>query len=207
VTSHAAAERAALLDLLAEVGPAAPTLIPPWTTHDLAAHLVVRERRPYAVPGMFLSPLQPLTAAVERRMRRTPYEDLLARLRSGPPALSAGGLSRGASDLHELFVHHEDVRRVRSAGPRSLGPDLKDALWSRVRALGPGLTARAGLGLTAERPDGTRARLRPGRDGVVVRGTPGEVLLWVFGRRDVAEVELLGPPEAVERARSCPLGW
>lgn len=207
MTSHAAAERAALLDLLADAGPAGPTLIPPWTTHDLAAHLVVRETRPYAVPGMFLSPLQPLTAAVERRVRRTPYEDLLARLRSGPPTLSAGALSRGASDLHEFFVHHEDVRRVGFPGPRALSPALEDALWSRVRALGPGLTARAGLGITAERPDGTRARLRPGRDGVVVRGTPGEVLMWVFGRRDVAEVELLGDPSAVERARTCPLGW
>ncbi|MCW2608081.1 MAG: hypothetical protein JWO60_2774, partial [Frankiales bacterium] len=44
--SVAAAERAALLDLLAASGPDAPTLCPGWTTHDLAAHLVVRERQP-----------------------------------------------------------------------------------------------------------------------------------------------------------------
>lgn len=207
MTSHAAAERAALLDLLAAAGPDAPTLLAPWTTHDLAAHLVVRERRPYAVPGMFLSPLQPATAVVERRMRRVPYEDLLARLRSGPPVWSPAALSRGATDLHEFFVHHEDVRRVRAPGPRALSAPLEDALWSRVRVLGPGLAARAGLGVTAEAPDGRRARLRPGRDGVVVRGTPGELLMWVFGRRDVAEVELLGDPDVVARARTARLGW
>jgi uncharacterized protein (TIGR03085 family) len=50
--SLARPERAALLDLLTGVGPDAPTLCEGWTTHDLAAHLVVRERRPHAVPGL-----------------------------------------------------------------------------------------------------------------------------------------------------------
>jgi len=39
-----AAERAQLCDLFDELGPQAPTLLAPWTTHDLAAHLVLRER-------------------------------------------------------------------------------------------------------------------------------------------------------------------
>jgi uncharacterized protein (TIGR03083 family) len=41
----ARAERAALCDLFDEVGPDAPTLCAGWTTRDLAAHLVIRERR------------------------------------------------------------------------------------------------------------------------------------------------------------------
>ena len=36
----------ALCDLFEEVGPDAPTLCGDWTTRDLAAHLVMRERRP-----------------------------------------------------------------------------------------------------------------------------------------------------------------
>ncbi len=46
--SVARAERAALADLMLEVGPDSPTLCGDWTTRDLAAHLVLRERRPEA---------------------------------------------------------------------------------------------------------------------------------------------------------------
>src|SRR5690349_9248627 len=35
-----AVERERLCDLMIELGPEAPTLLEPWTTHDLAAHLV-----------------------------------------------------------------------------------------------------------------------------------------------------------------------
>jgi hypothetical protein len=36
-------EREDLCDLMHELGSDAPTLLGPWTTHDLAAHLVLRE--------------------------------------------------------------------------------------------------------------------------------------------------------------------
>jgi hypothetical protein len=39
-----AAERAQLSDLLDELGPEAPTVLAPWTTRDIAAHLVLRDR-------------------------------------------------------------------------------------------------------------------------------------------------------------------
>ncbi|MGD0448569.1 MAG: maleylpyruvate isomerase family mycothiol-dependent enzyme [Candidatus Dormibacteria bacterium] len=41
-----AQERRELCDLLIQVGPDAPTLCEGWTTSDLAAHLVLRERFP-----------------------------------------------------------------------------------------------------------------------------------------------------------------
>ena len=43
VSSRQTVEYARLCDLLDEHGPKAPTLLDPWTTLDLAAHLVVRE--------------------------------------------------------------------------------------------------------------------------------------------------------------------
>jgi uncharacterized protein (TIGR03085 family) len=49
-----AAERTQLADLLGELGPRTPTLLAPWTTRDLAAHLVLRERDPLAGPGLVL---------------------------------------------------------------------------------------------------------------------------------------------------------
>nr|BFE88977.1 hypothetical protein GCM10020093_115780 [Planobispora longispora] len=54
--TYARAERAALSDLFARLGPDAPTLCEGWTTFDLAAHLVLRERRLDAAPGIALSP-------------------------------------------------------------------------------------------------------------------------------------------------------
>src|SRR5438067_1422161 len=53
-SSFDAAERARLADLLDELGPDALTLLPPWTTRDIAAHLVLRERDPLAGPGLVL---------------------------------------------------------------------------------------------------------------------------------------------------------
>ena len=53
-TTLARAERHALCDLLIEVGPDAPTLCEGWSTFDLAAHLVVRERRPDRGPGLVI---------------------------------------------------------------------------------------------------------------------------------------------------------
>ena len=49
-----AVERARLSDLLDDLGPEAPTLLVPWTTYDLAAHLVQREHDHLAGPGLVL---------------------------------------------------------------------------------------------------------------------------------------------------------
>jgi hypothetical protein len=39
-----------------------------------------------------------------------------------------------------------------------------------------------------------------------VRGLPGELLLFLFGRRDAAGVEITGSAEAVEAAQRTPFG-
>src|SRR5688500_6973155 len=90
-----ARERAQLADLLDELGPDAPTCCAGWTTAHLAAHLVVRERRPDALAGYGLEEAGvggPLTAWSHRREDRlrssTPYAEVVARLRSGPPRWS-----------------------------------------------------------------------------------------------------------------------
>ena len=51
-------ERLELCNLLDELGPSVPTLVGVWTAHDLAAHIVLRERHPVAglclvLPGPF----------------------------------------------------------------------------------------------------------------------------------------------------------
>src|SRR3712207_9294235 len=69
----AARERAALADLLDELGPDAPTRCAGWTTAHLAAHLVTRDRRPDTTPGFALeaTPVgRPLAAWSHREIGR-----------------------------------------------------------------------------------------------------------------------------------------
>ena len=49
-----ALERKQLVDLFDELGPDSPTLLDPWTTRDLAAHLMLREHDYLAAPGLVL---------------------------------------------------------------------------------------------------------------------------------------------------------
>jgi len=52
--SVARRERAALVETLLGAGPDAPTLCEGWRTRDLAAHLVIREHRLDAAPGILI---------------------------------------------------------------------------------------------------------------------------------------------------------
>ena len=76
--SIAQRERSALIEIMRAVGPDAPTLCEGWTTRDLAAHLVVRERRPDALPGLMFAPLASHTARLQEQLAAsTTYEDLV----------------------------------------------------------------------------------------------------------------------------------
>ncbi len=204
MSTLAAAERAALLDLMTDAGPDSPTLCAGWTTYDMAAHLVVRERRPQAVPGLVVGALHPVTARLEERARTTSYDELLGLLRAGAPLWSP---VRWVDDLHEFYVHHEDVRRPLDPGPRRDGAELDDALWKRLRVLGPLFAVRArGLGIVLADPAGRTMRVRRGPQEAVLRGTPRELFLWIFGRRGAADVAVEGSPDVVERVRTAPIG-
>src|SRR3989442_14077388 len=78
-------ERETLCDLLAEVGPDAPTLCEGWRTRDLAAHLILRERRADAAPGILLKPLAGYTRRVQDGYAARPWAELIGLVRSGPP--------------------------------------------------------------------------------------------------------------------------
>ncbi|MCW2607045.1 MAG: hypothetical protein JWO60_1738 [Frankiales bacterium] len=197
MTSLARQERAALLVRLADAGPDAPTLCGDWTTHDLAAHLVVRERQPYAVPGMVVEALQRPTAWLEGRARQRAYEDLLARLRRGAPPWSPVGSPVAAvydaANVHEFYVHHEDVRRAAGLGARTLGPELEAALWVRSRVLAPLFLRRVrGVRVELVTPAGRSLVARRGEGHVTVRGEVGELFLWLYGREADVVVEGTG---------------
>ena len=145
-------ERAALCDLLLDVGPDAPTLCEGWTTRDLAAHLIVRERRPDAAMGIIVPPIAAHGESVRRRVRERPFDELVATVRQGPPVWSPIRLSLldRLTNTNEFYIHHEDVRRAASAwDPRELdaGPNLKierrkfERRQNRIRIIQPQMDA------------------------------------------------------------------
>ena len=206
-----AQERIALCDLFAELGPDAPTLLDGWTAHDLAAHIVLRERDLIASPCIALP--GPFRRFAERRRaelaQRREFEWLVARIRSGPPiGFFRIGWVRSVPNLNEFFVHHEDVRRANGLGLRTLAPALDTALWRNVRRGSRYLTRRLrDAGLDLEWPGtGEQTSARSGEPRARLSGPPGELLLYVFGRQDVARVEVSGPPDAVAAVRRTHFG-
>jgi uncharacterized protein (TIGR03085 family) len=131
-----AQERRKLCDVFDELGPSVATLLEGWTAHDLAAHIVLRERDLVAGPCIvFPGPFRRF--AERRRVRlaeRRYFWWLVARIRSGPPpGFFRIGWVRSFPNLNEFFVHHEDVRRANGMDTRTLTPELEAALWRNVR--------------------------------------------------------------------------
>ena len=67
------------------------------------------------------------------------------------------------TNLHEFFVHHEDVRRATGAGPRALPGPLEDALWTRLRVLAPVFPRVRGGSVTPRRRGRRPSRRVAGR--------------------------------------------
>jgi uncharacterized protein (TIGR03085 family) len=202
VTNLAASERASLSDLLDRVGPDAPTLCEGWNTRDLTAHLVVREGRPDAVLGVVIRPLSGWTARVQKKAAGTDFTTLVNRLRGGPPRWSLFCLHAVGELLNnvEFFVHHEDVRRAAPQWePRVLDNATNALLWRRSTQMAKRVLRAAPGGIELVRSDtGQRHIVRASvRDESVLTltGTPQELLLYMFGRRDHALVEREGDAE------------
>lgn len=189
-----ARERVQLCTRFDELGPDAPTLCEGWTTFDLAAHLVVRERNPLAGPGILLGDrIGALGRATEKAMereKRKGYDRVVERVRTGPPPgpFLVPGL-RTQINLLEYVVHHEDVRRANGMPVRTDVDDLQAAVLTLFRRLSR--FALRGL------PDGVRAdfgdwAIGSGSRQVRVTGEPVELVLWAYGRGDHAAVRFEG---------------
>ncbi|MGC5617015.1 TIGR03085 family metal-binding protein [Georgenia sp. Z1491] len=206
-------ERAAIARTLAAADPGAPTLCAGWRVVDLAAHLVLRERRPDLVLRDLLSGAEPgrephLQRLVADALDPVGYRALAARVATGPPRWSPLRLAESTTNLVELVVHHEDVRRgprdadgaSEPAEPRDdLTPDLLRELWQRVRSTAGLMYRSSGTGVVLVVPGGPRATVRRGADAVAVVGDPVELALHANGRRRAAQVTLEGRPETIDR--------
>jgi uncharacterized protein (TIGR03085 family) len=200
-------ERLALAALLEETGPNAPTLCAGWLTRDMAAHVVVRERRPDAGVGMLGGPLAGYAARVQQGyLDKYSYQQLIAIFRSGPPRLSPFAIPGAdeAANTVEYFVHHEDVRRgAEGWTERELPPGLSDALWKRLKSARLFLRG-APTGVALARADVSAPAIiaKHAADCVTVTGSPAELTLWSMGRTSAANVTFEGPNDAIARLRA-----
>jgi uncharacterized protein (TIGR03085 family) len=210
--SYARDERVALCALLDDLGPDKPTLCEGWQTVNLAAHLVLRERRPDAGAGIIGGPMARYTRKVQAHIATRPYPDLVSLVRSGPPRLSLMGIPGADERVNavEFFVHHEDVRRAQPDWqPRELDQAFSETLWRRL-GMARLLLRKAPVGVELVRSDapadGGRVRItaKAKTPVVTVTGPAAELTLWCMGRTSAALVRLDGndPDMAALKAAS-----
>lgn len=197
-------ERTALITTLRSANPDGPTLCEGWNVRRLLAHLVQREQDLKGNLGDQVARHKPgqernltkLTAAA-----RTPegYTSLVDRFAQGAPAWSPLSWASEQINLLEYVVHHEDVRRagINPAEPRVLPDSQNQSVWGQLSVLGRITFARAPVGVTLAQPGGRTKTVKKGDTSVTLTGEPVELALYANGRRDVARVEVTGPPEAV----------
>lgn len=180
-------------DALEAAGPNSPTLCEGWTTRELAIHLWQLTHDPLAWLGM----LPGLGKLAEQRMdharRRRSFGEYIDKLRWGPDRFGCMPDDKFAEPLHSLgewFIHTEDVLRADPdwADPEPYSADLQAALGRRLPVAAKALFLGK-PGAVFRTPDG--AELTVGRaPRVEVTGQPSELMLWAYGRRQVAQVVL-----------------
>jgi uncharacterized protein (TIGR03085 family) len=209
MSTHAKRERLLLADLLESSGPEAPTLCGEWKTRDLAAHVVVRERRSDAAGGALFKPLAARLERVQAEFMAKPYEELIQLIRTGPPRTSPFALKQidEAANTVEFYLHSEDVRRAQPDWtPREVDAVFQDALFKRLETAARVFGRKSPVGLVLRRPNGQTVVARKGTPVVTVTGEPSELLLFASGRQQAARVEAEGDKDAVDRVHQAKLG-
>jgi uncharacterized protein (TIGR03085 family) len=203
-------ERAAMCDLLEQLGPDEPTLCEGWTTRDLLAHLLVRERRPDAAGGVLIPLLAKYTERVRASYASEPWEAMIEQFRGGPPIWSpwAFPVLGDRANLAEFFIHHEDIRRAQPEWvPRADDAARDDALWKPLKMMGRLLFRRSPVGVTLRSAGRDDIVVKKSDPGVIVVGLPGEIVIHGFGRSiDKVRVVVQGDPKDTEAFEASPRG-
>ncbi|MBI3225908.1 MAG: TIGR03085 family protein [Mycolicibacterium cosmeticum] len=205
--SVARRERAALVATMRETGPDAPTLCDGWTTRNLAAHLVVRERRLDAAPGILVPALAGYTAKVQEQVTASnDWAELIDKVASGPPIYSPFIVLDPLVNVAEMFIHHEDVRRAGSTWePRVLDEQTTTALARQVSQFARMTLSKSPARVSLATPDGKVLATAGHGAEVTVTGDPGELLLFAAGR-EPTQVTLRGDDDAVAALRAASRG-
>jgi uncharacterized protein (TIGR03085 family) len=181
-----------------------------WTARDLAAHVVLRDRRPDAVVGIVVKPLAGWSERVRRGYRDgRDYAALVDMVRHAPrwsPLSLTTALDEAANTL-EFFVHTEDVRRGRPDWqPRPLEAGLTARLWQRASTSARLKLRRFDATVRVEAPGHGGFTVGDGAPVVTLSGDPGELVLFFFGRQGATRVDASGPNELVSKLRGARFG-
>jgi len=176
-----------------------------WTTLDLAAHLVAREARSDAALGLVIPPLAGHLQKVMDKYSPG-YEPLVAMLRTGPPWMHRTG-PLATANVNENFVHHEDVRRASGETPRTISPEMDAILWKMLGFGARMSKKRCGAPRSSwQTPDGRERVVSTDGGPVTLSGLPGELTLFMSGRKEAAEITLDGDATAIAIVRAANFG-
>lgn len=200
-------ERSNLISTFERIGPDAPTLCEGWDTEDLLRHMVTREIYPHItlaakVPWNFSDAIREKNDHLETAS----FDELLDIYRKGPQKyspLQVSALNRAFNTL-EYVIHHEDIRRAQTPElGRVLDDEDQKAIWGSLKTTGQVSFAMAPVRIILRSPEHgefTALTTKRHENAVTIVGTPLELALYTFGR-SVAQVELEGDPEDVEKVR------
>ncbi|WP_448855354.1 TIGR03085 family metal-binding protein [Corynebacterium camporealensis] len=205
--SFSSSERSKLARFLHDLGPDAPTLCEGWTTRDMAAHLWVRENRPDAIAGMFISPLSERLDKVQSEVTQRDYDKVVNEWGRGPTGVNPWRVLDSKGNFAEHFIHHEDVRRANGQEePRDFSRVVNKQMHSTLEKLAKAMLRKSKQPVVLH-PEGFPRIVAADRNGVsekgsavvAVHGEVGELLLWVYGR-DAAHVRIDGDESQVVKS-------
>ena len=160
--------------------------------------MLARETRFDALPGIVVPRLAGRTQRIQDELAASlDWVTLLDRLRGGPPLYSPFRWLDRIANVHELFVHHEDVRRaVPDWRPRALSSQAVATLRRLTAVMSHPVMAGIPAQVTLRTRDSSIVA-RVGRGSpVVVTAAADDLLLFVFGRTAI-HAEFDGEDEAV----------
>lgn len=196
-------ERVDLVQSMRLAGPDHSTLCEGWSVKDLAAHIVIRERRFDTAPGIVLPFLANYSGNIQQKYASMPFEYLLKILGDGPSRINplAHDLVATRANTLELVVHHEDVRRAaENWTPREFTREDTVTLWKLFHRAAPLMWRHAHVPVTLMPFAANGADLTPivaskrhnrfgqwqsagsKTDHIILSGEPLELILASFGR-------------------------
>lgn len=212
-------ERESITELLGSLSPEewqASTLCEGWTVLDLAAHMVAREDKPlkYIAGTVTSGKIGPEPQSLLRRVRSRGPQSLLRALRAGPPLIYRLPGPAAIGNLIENWIHNEDLRRGGLNRPRVTPPETQQALWSTLHVLGRVMLrgVRTSGIVALVRPEGKAMAFRvgdamprkadPAEASVRMLGEPGELVLFLLGRKQAAQVTFEGDAALIKALRT-----
>jgi uncharacterized protein (TIGR03085 family) len=112
------------------------------------------------------------------------------------------------ANLFEFVIHHEDVRRAQSDWKaRTDISQLQTEIGRRLPKFAILALRKLPLGVVMVSPAGVQTWLKRGNTVIELHGEPLEILLYISGRQNHAEVSVHGSPAAIATLERTKFGF